>query len=156
MRPNSTALSEMGSHFGGSSFHISVRIHQLSPKADNTDCTYHTSCLHKWVLNAFYLSLFLLNIYFFLFRQKLPYAWAGQPLFSFQIYVNHILFQCFLMWPLYLMSHHCPDKVTTIDWLYFLLYPFVPFTPVYPQLYPVPFCSVGSTFLIPNILILIH
>jgi hypothetical protein len=30
MRPNSTALSEMGSHLGGRSFHASARIRQLS------------------------------------------------------------------------------------------------------------------------------
>jgi hypothetical protein len=37
-----------------------------------------------------------------------------------------------------------------------LIVPFRTIHPSVPQFYPVPFCSVGSTFLIPNILILIH
>ena len=42
------------------------------------------------------------------------------------------------------------------DLIILLIVPFRTIHPSVPQFYPVPFCSVGSTFLIPNILILIH
>ena len=70
MRPNSTALSKMGLHLGGRSFHASARICQLSPLACGiVMCVVYVMSTYV-CMGALYQGPFSLNIYSLLFRLK--------------------------------------------------------------------------------------
>ena len=77
MRPNSTALAEMGSHLGGRSSHVSASINQLSLLACGIVLYIAYVMSMQVCKDALHLGLFSLNISFLLFRLKCPYAWAG-------------------------------------------------------------------------------
>lgn len=76
LRPNSTALSQMGSHLRWKSFISSARTFQ-----SQLACTFGLFVAYimsmKVCTGSHYLDPFLLNIYLHLFRLNCSFAWAG-------------------------------------------------------------------------------
>jgi hypothetical protein len=68
MRPNSAALSEMGSHPGGRSFHLSAKNGEFADGIEKFVA--YSMSTEVCTDGAIYTSIFLVVIYFLLFTQN--------------------------------------------------------------------------------------